>query len=58
MGHGENGLRTKVGWMDKVVHVIAGFSILVNKAPINFFNNSRGLKKGNLLSPYLFVSIF
>ena len=31
------------------------FSVLVNRAPINFFGSSRGLRQGNPLSPLLFL---
>jgi hypothetical protein len=33
------------------------FSILVNGTPSGFFNNTCGLRQGNLLSPLLFVVV-
>ena len=50
MGFGEKW----VGWIRWCIST-ASFSILVNGSPTGFFQNSRGLRQGDPLSPYLFV---
>ncbi|KAL6350404.1 hypothetical protein AAG906_004355 [Vitis piasezkii] len=51
-----NRLKKMVGWVKWCIST-ASFLMLVNGTPASFFNSSRRLRQGDLLSPYLFVIV-
>ncbi|KAI5338506.1 hypothetical protein L3X38_017777 [Prunus dulcis] len=44
-------------WFDRIMNCVSStsFSMLINGSPYGHFNPSRGIRQGDLLSPYIFI---
>lgn len=46
----------RISWISECI-ILASFSFLINKHPIDWISSSRGLRQGDPISSYLFILI-
>ena len=46
--------KRSIGWIKRCINIMS-YLVLINSSPTSFFRSSRGLRWGDLASPYLFV---